>query len=164
MNDDQLRGALNEIREFALGNGLGWVLDELDEQAVLGIVESKRLRESRRDGKLFYEELAESPRPGLGRPRAEEFITRRRMTVREQVDALIDALERVLVGVELVAIESVKQLQELPEASALVVNVIEFMPDEDDRGPSVTTEELRYDVRSERVQGRLQQLRELIDE
>lgn len=164
MNDDQLRSALSEIREFAASSGLRWVLDEFDEQTVLGVVEPKPLRESRRGGQVLYEEIPGVLKPNSGRPRAEEFVTRRPMSVREQVDTLIDALERVLVDVERIAIESVAQLQTIPGVGQTEVHEIDFFPDVDDAALQVTTEQLRHDVRNERTQARLRRLREVMDE
>lgn len=165
VNDDHLRSALREIREFAASSGLRWVLDEFDEQTVLGVVEPKALRESRRDGRVMYEEITEVPvKPSSGRPRSEEFVTRRPMSVREQVDTLIDALDRVLVGVERIAIESVVQLQAMPDVGQAEVYEIDFVPEVDDAAPQVTTEELRHDTRNARTEALLRRLREVMDE
>ncbi len=151
-------------------SGFSWLLEELDDATAIGVVEVKSLRQQTRQGLTTYEELTLLERTGPGRRRAEEFLSHRPMTLLEQVDALIDALTRVLVDLDEVAVAAVIQLNDLPvaapsdddpsvaprrgapkgrterDAEGTYVSEIRFEPDEGSLAPAVTTEEMRHNT------------------
>ena len=166
MEPDELEVAKRSLRAFAAGNGLGWVLDELDEAVAIGVVEVKPLRQSIRQGRQVYEEVLSPGAVAPGRRRAEEFLTRRPMTDQEQVEALILALRRALVDPDAVARAAVDQVNGLPVtgprgersrsdadgnafdqpsfARTTLVTEIDFAPDEGSLEETVSTEGIRY--------------------
>ncbi len=153
---------------MATESGLAWLLEELDEATAIGVVEVKSLRQQVRKGRTTYEELTAAEQAGPGRRRAEEFLSHRPMTLLEQVDALIDALTRVLVDLDQVAAAAVAQLNDLPvtapsddepsvapsaasaprtpeqEGARTRISEIDFQPDEGSLAPAVTTEAMRH--------------------
>lgn len=159
----ELAREYEKVRGFAADMGLGWVLDELDEAIEEGITETKRLRSVKRNGRDDFEEL---PPAAPGRKRAEEFLLRRPLTLIEQVEALLGALRRALVDVELVSQRSIEQLQLLTSANRSVIGLndepssrpteretpviseIDFRPDQGSRDVvGISTEGLRHRTR-----------------
>jgi hypothetical protein len=168
MNPEEPANTLRRIRSVAGSHGLQWIVDEVDEQVSLGIVEVKELREVRRSGEVIYEEFPTTvSSPPRGRRRAEEFITRRPMTVKEQVDALIEALGRVLVDIDAIADASVRQLNDEDLWAAREVppiSEINFVPDEGSTTPAVTTEALRHSDQRFHIAELLRQLQHEVDQ
>lgn len=171
MDEEELRQLYDALRVFASEYGLDWVVAEVDESAALGVVEVQRLQQTTRRGEQVYVPLDEiKSRPG-SRKSAEQFLTTRPMTVREQVEVLLQAFRRVLVDLDGVAAASVSQLQELPVPPDDVVDPVErdllaateypparanasrrvteidFLPDDGSTRPGISTEGARFDDR-----------------
>lgn len=170
VDEGELRELYEQLRSVAGELGLAWVLDELDEATTIGVTEIRSLRQQTRQGRVTYEELSAAERTGAGRVRAEEFISRRSMTQLEQVDALLDAMMRILVDLDEVAAASVAQLNDLPlttpsrdespfadseappsfrsepDAARTRITEIDFAPDEGSLYPPVSSELIRGDT------------------
>lgn len=187
MDDDELLEFYEQLRSVASQLGLAWVLGELDEATTVGVAELRPLRQQTRRGRVTYEELPATERGGPGRSRAEEFVSRRSMTPAEQVDALLDALMRVLVDLDDVAAASVEQLNNLPSAMTQTddespfaaskplapavssqergptpISEIDFAPDQGSLAPPISSELVRHDPdRRGEVARILRELREV---
>jgi hypothetical protein len=118
MTEEELQDAMRKLREFAVVQGMQWVLDEVDEAIALGVPETRALRQTTdRQGLTTYEDVTPPdalPFPGLGRGRrtgrSADFIRSRPMTLREQARLLVQALNRVLADLDTVAVGSLKAL------------------------------------------------------
>lgn len=187
MNGDDLRRLYDDLRDVASGFGLSWLVEEVDAAAAAGVVEVKPLRQRTRQGRSVYEELSATERVAPGRRRAEEFLTRRPMTLIEQVDALIDGFTRALVDLDEVASASVEQLTGLPiateadveppvasttsggvdrapddEGARTVIFEIDFEPDDGSSAPAVSTEGIRHSgERRREIAGLLDEIRRM---
>lgn len=149
---------------------MSWVVDELDEAIAAGIFEPRELRQATREGKTTYREV--SGTSGIaGKKRSEEFITRRPLTLEEQVRLMLAGLRRVLVDLDRIAAASVEHLNDLAslapsagdvyvrteledqgERMATLVMEIDFAPDEGSSATQVTTEAFRHEDRATRTE------------
>ena len=73
MTGEELQDAIRKLREFAIVQGMQWVLDEVDEAIALGVPETRTLRQTTdRQGETTYEDVTPPdtlPFPSLGRGR-----------------------------------------------------------------------------------------------
>jgi hypothetical protein len=173
MTGEELEGAMLKLREFAIAQGMPWVLDEIDEAIALGVPETRRLRQTTdRQGQTRFEDvtdpdLLQLPDEEQGRRtrRSEEFTRTRPMTVREQTELLIQALSKVLLELDAIADGSLDALDPaslydyvdptakpgFPVSSMPGVGTISFAPDEGSTAPAVSTEVIRGSRRRARV-------------
>ncbi len=133
---------LTRLRELLQGSQLDWVMREVDDAIALGVLETKSLRTSRRSDGLesYVEVVAEPGYGGRGRKRAEEFLTTRRMTPKEQFTEAISAIRRATVDVDAVADASLRQLNDHDSAEAIqlpAIAEISFEPDEEETSKPV---------------------------
>ena len=58
MTGEELQDAIRKLREFAVAQGMQWVLDEVDEAIALGVPETRTLRRTTdREGLITYEDV-----------------------------------------------------------------------------------------------------------
>lgn len=185
MTEEELEDAVRKLREFAVAQGMQWVLDEVDEAIALGVPETRTLRQTtNRQGMTTYEDVT-TPRelPGLARGqnrrtgRSSEFVRSRPMTSLEQARLLVEALGRVLADLDLVALGSLEALDPAtlseymdPDAKTGIqvfpvprVDTISFVPDEGSTAPAVSIDVIRRSQRRRQVAGLLSEIAAEID-
>lgn len=163
MDPEELAELNRRLRQFAVANGMSWVVDELEDAIAVGVFEARELRQSTRGGQTTYEDVPEMSR---GRKRAEEFVGRRSLTPEEEIRLMLAGLRRVLVDLDQVATTSVLQLNELASVTQSpadvdltdsadftsrrhpVVTEIDYVPDVGSSAGEVSTEGLRHTRRS----------------
>jgi hypothetical protein len=182
MTGEELQDAIRKLREFAVTQGMQWVLDEVDEAIALGVPETRTLRQTtNRQGVTTYEDVTAPdalPFPGLGRGprtgRSADFIRSRPMTPREQAQLLVQAFNRVLADLDVVAVGSLKALNpetlsdHVDEDSARgfpipQVDSISFVPDEGSTAPAVSIDIILSSQRHAQVAGLLSEIQAEID-
>jgi hypothetical protein len=182
MTGEELEDAIRKLREFAVTQGMQWVLDEVDEAIALGVPETRTLRQTtNRQGVTTYEDVTAPdslPFPGLGRGRrtghSADFIRSRPMTQQEQARLLVQALNRVLAGLDAVAVGSLKALN--PETLSDHVDgdsetgfpiprvgSISFVPDEGSTAPAVSVDVFLSSQRHAQVAGLLNEIQAELD-
>jgi hypothetical protein len=57
MTAEELEETMRKLREFAVAQGMQWVLDEVDEATALGVPETRTLRQTRQQGLISYEDI-----------------------------------------------------------------------------------------------------------
>lgn len=50
MTAEELEETMRKLREFVVGHGMQWVLDEVDEAIALGVPETRTLRQTSQQG------------------------------------------------------------------------------------------------------------------
>ena len=151
MDPEELADTLQKLRDFASVNGMQWILDEVDEAISLGIAETRMLKQSTQGGRTTYRRDPEisGPRGGRRSKRSEEFISRRPMTTLEQAELLLQALRRVLVDLDDIAVGSIgalndRDLHRQPDAEPGIavpfINGMSFAPDEGSNAPAINTD------------------------
>ena len=169
---------MRKLREFAVVQGMQWVLDEVDEATALGVPETRTLRQtSQRGGTTYVDvtgsdvlELTGTDEGRRGR-RSEEFVRSRPLSLVEQVQLLIQAISKVLIDLDEIANGSMQALDPaslqdyLDEAAKAdlrfpvpVVASMSFEPEDGSRAPAVSINVLRSSRRSARVDGILRQI------
>jgi hypothetical protein len=191
MTDEELADAMRKLREFAVAQGMQWVLDEVDEAIALGVPESRTLRQTRnRQGQTSYEDVTE---PELlaqlgpveppdqvqarGTRRSEEFTRSRPMTVREQTELLVQALGKVLADLDVIANGSLEaldpaSLSEYEDSAAKTgfvttqmphIGAISFVPDTGSSAPAISIGVIRSSQRHARVAALLGEIKAEVD-
>ena len=163
---------MRKLREFAIAQGMQWVLDEIDEAIALGVPETRTLRQTTRQGFTSYEDVTEPDElfsigqgPSRRHRRSEEFVRSRPMDPLEQVQLLLQALRRVLVDLEAVAVgcldaldpATLSEYADPGSKSALTgfavpsIATITFAPDEGSTAPGISIDFIRESQRRSRV-------------
>lgn len=182
MTGEELQDAIRKLREFAVTQGMQWVLDEVDEAIALGVPETRTLRQTtNRQGVTTYEDVTPAdalPFPALGRGhrtgRSSDFIRSRPMTPLEQAQLLVQAFNRVLANLDVVAIGSLKALN--PETLSdhadgdsetgfpiPHVGSISFLPDEGSTASAVSIDVILSSQRHEQVARLLNEIQAELD-
>lgn len=192
MTDQELADAIRKLREFAIAQGMQWVLDEVDEAIALGVPERRTLRQTNRAGRTRYQDVTEPTTPELttgpvrrrrnrryeetGRAR-QDFVRSRKMTSREQAELLVHALGRVLTDLDAIAdgtLEALDPGRLSDHLDAAItpafedyppprVGTIRFAPDEGSTAPAVDIDVIRGSRRRTRVADLLHQIETEID-
>jgi hypothetical protein len=182
MTGEELQDAIRKLREFAIVQGMQWVLDEVDEAIALGVPETRTLRQTTdRRGQTTYEDVTAPvppPVPGEGRSRrtgrSADFVRSRPMTLQEQAQLLVQALSRVLADLDTVAAGSLEALDPVrlsehvdgdSEMGFAIPHVgsISFVPDEGSAAPAVSVDVILSSQRHARVAGLLSEIQAEID-
>lgn len=187
MTDQELTDAIRRLREFAVAQGMQWVVDEVDEAIAVGVPETRTLRQTNRAGRTTYEDVTEPPlrmlttdpeprrrnrRPEEARRGHQDFVRSRPMTRREQAQLLVHALGRVLTGLDTIADGALNALDPgslsdyldvaiKPSAEdypAPRVGTIRFAPEEGSTAAAVDIDIMRSADRRIRVADLLQQI------
>lgn len=182
MTDQELADTIRKLREFAVAQGMQWVLNEVDEAIALGVPETRTLRQTNRAGRTTYEDVTEPAIPELAtgpvrrrrNRRAEEtgrgrqdFVRSRPMTLREQAGLLIHAVRRVLTDLDAIADGTIDALDLgslSDEQDAFVdypaprVGAIRFAPDEGSTAPAINIDVIRGSRRRTQVANLLRQI------
>jgi hypothetical protein len=173
---------VRKLREFAVAQGMQWVLDEVDEAIAIGVPETRTLRQTtNRQGRITYEDVTKSdgvPIPGQVRgrrtARSADFISSRPMTLQERAQLLVQALNRVLADLDMVAVGSLEALDpatlsdyvDLDSEAGLPlppIGTISFVPDDGSTAPAVNIDVIRSSQRHTQVAGLLREIEAEID-
>jgi hypothetical protein len=179
MTGEELESAIGKLREFAVAQGMQWVLDEVDEAIALGVPETRTLRQTSRRGVTTYEDVTNPDIPELsggeqgrrGR-RGEEFVRSRPMTPVEQVELLLQAIGKVLTNLDEIANGTMEALDpaslqdylgETGKTDSLGLPVtpiasMSFVPEGGSTAPAVSIDVLRSSRRRARVGAILSQI------
>lgn len=149
MDEAELRRVEEELREVLRDTVLAWVLDDVDAAIAAGVPEEKILRrrpqrrgDDARDATPALAaaryEVVDRIVLGFGeyeasRKRGTLVIATRAMTDHERVQLILDALQRVLVELPEIELETLKMVQNEPEGDIGTRGVAEgvtFEPDE----------------------------------
>jgi hypothetical protein len=180
MTDQELTDAIRRLREFAIAQGMQWVINEVDEAIAVGVPETRTLRQTNRAGRTTYEDVTEptlreltaDPERRRRNRRSEEarrghqdFVRSRPMTSREQAQLLIHALRRVLTDLDAIADGTFNSLDPgslsgyldvainpaLDDYPAPHIETIRFAPEEGSTAPAVDMDVMRGAHRRTRV-------------
>jgi hypothetical protein len=185
MTEEGLQDTIRKLRAFAGDLGMQWVLDEVDEAIAVGVPEQRTLRQTTRQGRTSYEDITgpldellmlENGRSRRTR-RSEEFVRSRPMTTLEQANLLLDALRRVIVDLDAVAVGCFDALDPDalsndagPDLATYArrfpvprIENVSFSPDEGSTAPGISIDLIRKSPRGTRVAQLFAQLRAEID-
>lgn len=173
MTREELQDAMRKLREFAVAQGMQWVLDEVDEAIELGIPEIRTLRLTNYED-VHTPDKSEVPgqRQSRRRGRSAEFARSRPMPPLEQAQLLVQALGRVLADLDAVAVEALEALdpatlsdyadadfgEALPTPPAPHVGTISFLPDEGSAATAVSIDVIRSSQRRTQAAGLLSEI------
>ena len=156
LTDHEARDLLSEISDALRSAGLGWILEQVDQEIATGRVITKSLSVPVDD----FLEYEASPRRGRGEPspgRRARFTSNEPYTPKEELSVLVRAVEQAVV----VPIQMQNEIFVTEKASA-----VEFVSEVPDRlEHSFTPEELeRLNLSATRLMAACRDLRELVEE
>jgi hypothetical protein len=184
MTEKELQDTIRLLRDFAVTQGMQWVLDEFDEAIALGVPETRTLRQTSRRGQTTYEDVTthdEMLALGQGQSRrsrrSEEFTRSRPMTPLEQVHLLLDALRTVLADLDVIAAGTLEALNpetlsdyidpdsnsDIQGLIAPEVETISFEPDEGSITPRISINFIRESQRRTRVSEIISQIEAAVE-